>query len=209
MNSLKYLIVIFISIIFIGILSFYVANSDKKDNKENKSTENKQIIKINSKEFIYTKEIKLNDNLIELKYYGEEINKKKNITVEVYLNKVFGGEYNYLNNIDDDIDYKKLLSKYNTLDNEAYIINNNIVVNLSRVSDKYLRTLILFDKDNEKVDEYNVKNIIGYDNNIFEYNNGLFIYEINNNVINKYKLNIIDDSFNKELLIDGSVNNEQ
>lgn len=209
MNSLKYLIVIFISIIFIGILSFYVANSDKKDNKENKSTENKQIIKINSKEFIYTKEIKLNDNLIELKYYGEEIKKKKNITVEVYLNKVFGGEYNYLNNIDDDIDYKKLLSKYNTLDNEAYIINNNIVVNLSRVSDKYLRTLILFDKDNEKVDEYNVKNIIGYDNNIFEYNNGLFIYEINNNVINKYKLNIIDDSFNKELLIDGSVNNEQ
>lgn len=209
MNSLKYLIVIFISIIFIGILSFYVANSDKKDNKENKSTENKQIIKINSKEFIYTKEIKLNDNLIELKYYGEEIKKKKNITVEVYLNKVFGGEYNYLNNIDDDIDYKKLLSKYNTLDNEAYIINNNIVVNLSRVSDKYLRTLILFDKDNEKVDEYNVKNIIGYDNNIFEYNDGLFIYEINNNVINKYKLNIIDDSFNKELLIDGSVMDEQ
>lgn len=209
MNSLKYLIVIFISIIFIGILSFYVANSDKKDNKENKSTENKQIIKINSKEFIYTKEIKLNDNLIELKYYGEEINKKKNITVEVYLNKVFGGEYNYLNNIDDDIDYKKLLSKYNTLDNEAYIINNNIVVNLSRVSDKYLRTLILFDKDNEKVDEYNVKNIIGYDNDIFEYNDGLFIYEINNNVINKYKLNIIDDSFNKELLIDGSVMDEQ
>lgn len=209
MNSLKYLIVIFISIIFIGILSFYVANSDKKDNKENKSTENKQIIKINSKEFIYTKEIKLNDNLIELKYYGEEINKKKNITVEVYLNKVFGGEYNYLNNIDDDIDYKKLLSKYNTLDNEAYIINNNIVVNLSRVSDKYLRTLILFDKDNEKVDEYNVKNIIGYDNDIFEYNDGLFIYEINNSVINKYKLNIIDDSFNKELLIDGSVMDEQ
>ena len=209
MNSLKYLIVIFISIIFIGILSFYVANSDKKDNKENKSTENKQIIKINSKEFIYTKEIKLNDNLIELKYYGEEIKKKKNITVEVYLNKVFGGEYNYLNNIDDDIDYKKLLSKYNTLDNEAYIINNNIVVNLSRVSDKYLRTLILFDKDNEKVDEYNVKNIIGYDNDIFEYNDGLFIYEINNNVINKYKLNIIDDSFNKELLIDGSVMDEQ
>ena len=209
MNSLKYLIVIFISIIFIGILSFYVANSDKKDNKENKSTENKQIIKINSKEFIYTKEIKLNDNLIELKYYGEEINKKKNITVEVYLNKVFGGEYNYLNNIDDDIDYKKLLSKYNTLDNEAYIIDNYIVVNLSRVSDKYLRTLILFNKDNEKVDEYNVKNIIGYDNNIFEYNNGLFIYEINNNVINKYKLNIIDDSFNKELLIDGSVMDEQ
>lgn len=209
MNSLKYLIVIFISIIFIGILSFYVANSDKKDNKENKSTENKQIIKINSKEFIYAKEIKLNDNLIELKYYGEEINKKKNITVEVYLNKVFGGEYNYLNNIDDDIDYKKLLSKYNTLDNEAYIINNNIVVNLSRVSDKYLRTLILFDKDNEKVDEYNVKNIIGYDNDIFEYNDGLFIYEINNNVINKYKLNIIDDSFNKELLIDGSVMDEQ
>lgn len=209
MNSLKYLIVIFISIIFIGILSFYVANSDKKDNKENKSTENKQIIKINSKEFIYTKEIKLNDNLIELKYYGEEINKKKNITVEVYLNKVFGGEYNYLNNIEDDIDYKKLLSKYNTLDNEAYIINNNIVVNLSRVSDKYLRTLILFDKDNEKVDEYNVKNIIGYDNDIFEYNDGLFIYEINNSVINKYKLNIIDDSFNKELLIDGSVMDEQ
>ncbi len=209
MNSLKYLIVIFISIIFIGILSFYVANSDKKDNKENKSTENKQIIKINSKEFIYTKEIKLNDNLIELKYYGEEIKKKKNITVEVYLNKVFGGEYNYLNNIDDDIDYKKLLSKYNTLDNEAYIINNYIVVNLSRVSDKYLRTLILFNKDNEKVDEYNVKNIIGYDNDIFEYNDGLFIYEINNNVINKYKLNIIDDSFNKELLIDGSVMDEQ
>ncbi len=209
MNSLKYLIVIFISIIFIGILSFYVANSDKKDNKENKSTENKQIIKINSKEFIYTKEIKLNDNLIELKYYGEEINKKKNITVEVYLNKVFGGEYNYLNNIEDDTDYKKLLNKYNTLDNEAYIINNNIVVNLSRVSDKYLRTLILFNKDNEKVDEYNVKNIIGYDNNILEYNDGLFIYEINNSVINKYKLNIIDDSFNKELLIDGSVNNEQ
>ena len=209
MNSLKYLIVIFISIIFIGILSFYVANSDKKDNKENKSTENKQIIKINSKEFIYTKEIKLNDNLIELKYYGEEINKKKNITVEVYLNKVFGGEYNYLNNIDDDIDYKKLLSKYNTLDNEAYIINNYIVVNLSRVSDKYLRTLILFNKDNEKVDEYNVKNIIGYDNNILEYNDGLFMYEINNSVINKYKLNIIDDSFNKELLIDGSVMDEQ
>ncbi len=209
MNSLKYLIVIFISIIFIGILSFYVANSDKKDNKENKSTENKQIIKINSKEFIYTKEIKLNDNLIELKYYGEEINKKKNITVEVYLNKVFGGEYNYLNNIDDDIDYKKLLSKYNALDNEAYIINNYIVVNLSRVSDKYLRTLILFNKDNEKVDEYNVKNIIGYDNDIFEYNDGLFIYEINNSVINKYKLNIIDDSFNKELLIDGSVMDEQ
>ena len=209
MNSLKYLIVIFISIIFIGILSFYVANSDKKDNKENKSTENKQIIKINSKEFIYTKEIKLNDNLIELKYYGEEIKKKKNITVEVYLNKVFGGEYNYLNNIDDDIDYKKLLSKYNTLDNEAYIINNYIVVNLSRVSDKYLRTLILFNKDNEKVDEYNVKNIIGYDNNILEYNDGLFMYEINNSVINKYKLNIIDDSFNKELLIDGSVMDEQ
>lgn len=209
MNSLKYLIVIFISIIFIGILSFYVANSDKKDNKENKSTENKQIIKINSKEFIYTKEIKLNDNLIELKYYGEEINKKKNITVEVYLNKVFGGEYNYLNNIEDDTDYKKLLSKYNTLDNEAYIIDNYIVVNLSRVSDKYLRTLILFNKDNEKVDEYNVKNIIGYDNNIFEYNDGLFIYEINNSVINKYKLNIIDDSFNKELLIDGSVMDEQ
>ena len=189
MNSLKYLIVIFISIIFIGILSFYVANSDKKDNKENKSTENKQIIKINSKEFIYTKEIKLNDNLIELKYYGEEINKKKNITVEVYLNKVFGGEYNYLNNIEDDTDYKKLLSKYNTLDNEAYIIDNYIVVNLSRVSDKYLRTLILFNKDNEKVDEYNVKNIIGYDNNILEYNDGLFMYEINNSVINKYKLN--------------------
>ena len=209
MNSLKYLIVIFISIIFIGILSFYVANSDKKDNKENKSTENKQIIKINSKEFIYTKEIKLNDNLIELKYYGEEINKKKNITVEVYLNKVFGGEYNYLNNIEDDTDYKKLLSKYNTLDNEAYIIDNYIVVNLSRVSDKYLRTLILFNKDNEKVDEYNVKNIIGYDNNIFEYNDGLFIYEINNSIINKYKLNIIDDSFNKELLIDGSVMDEQ
>lgn len=209
MNSLKYLIVIFISIIFIGILSFYVANSDKKDNKENKSTENKQIIKINSKEFIYTKEIKLNDNLIELKYYGEEINKKKNITVEVYLNKVFGGEYNYLNNIEDDTDYKKLLSKYNTLDNEAYIIDNYIVVSLSRVSDKYLRTLILFNKDNEKVDEYNVKNIIGYDNNIFEYNDGLFIYEINNSVINKYKLNIIDDSFNKELLIDGSVMDEQ
>ena len=209
MNSLKYLIVIFISIIFIGILSFYVANSDKKDKKENKSTENKQIIKINSKEFIYTKEIKLNDNLIELKYYGEEINKKKNITVEVYLNKVFGGEYNYLNNIEDDTDYKKLLSKYNTLDNEAYIIDNYIVVNLSRVSDKYLRTLILFNKDNEKVDEYNVKNIIGYDNNIFEYNDGLFIYEINNSIINKYKLNIIDDSFNKELLIDGSVMDEQ
>lgn len=209
MNSLKYLIVIFISIIFIGILSFYVANSDKKDNKENKSTENKQIIKINSKEFIYTKEIKLNDNLIELKYYGEEINKKKNITVEVYLNKVFGGEYNYLNNIEDDTDYKKLLSKYNTLDNEAYIIDNYIVVNLSRVSDKYLRTLILFNKDNEKVDEYNVKNIIGYDNNIFEYNDGLFMYELNNSVINKYKLNIIDDSFNKELLIDGSVMDEQ
>ncbi len=209
MNSLKYLIVIFISIIFIGILSFYVANSDKKDNKENKSTENKQIIKINSKEFIYTKEIKLNDNLIELKYYGEEINKKKNITVEVYLNKVFGGEYNYLNNIEDDTDYKKLLSKYNTLDNEAYIIDNYIVVNLSRVSDKYLRTLILFNKDNEKVDEYNVKNIIGYDNNILEYNDGLFMYEINNSVINKYKLNIIDDSFNKELLIDGSVMDEQ
>ena len=113
------------------------------------------------------------------------------------------------NNIDDDIDYKKLLSKYNTLDNEAYIINNYIVVNLSRVSDKYLRTLILFNKDNEKVDEYNVKNIIGYDNDIFEYNDGLFIYEINNNVINKYKLNIIDDSFNKELLIDGSVMDEQ
>ena len=209
MNSLKYLIVIFISIIFIGILSFYVANSDKKDNKENKSTENKQIIKINSKEFIYTKEIKLNDNLIELKYYGEEINKKKNITVEVYLNKVFGGEYNYLNNIEDDTDYKKLLSKYNTLDNEAYIIDNYIVVSLSRVSDKYLRTLILFNKDNEKEEEYNVKNIIGYDNNIFEYNDGLFIYEINNSVINKYKLNIIDDSFNKELLIDGSVMDEQ
>ena len=209
MNSLKYLIVIFISIIFIGILSFYVANSDKNDTKENKSTENKQIIKTNSKEFIYTKEIKLNDNLIELKYYGEEINKKKNVTVEVYLNKAFGGEYNYLNNIEDDTDYKKLLNKYNNLDNEAYIIDNYIVVSLSRVSDKYLRTLILFNKDNEKVDEYNVKNIIGYDNNILEYNDGLFIYEINNSVINKYKLNIIDDSFNKELLIDGSVNNEQ
>ena len=35
------------------------------------------------------------------------------------------------------------------------------------------------------------------------------MYEINNSVINKYKLNIIDDSFNKELLIDGSVMDEQ
>ena len=148
-------------------------------------------------------------NVCKLKYI--EINQTSNSSINFNYSYVNEGD-NYLevvNNIEDDTDYKKLLSKYNTLDNEAYIIDNYIVVNLSRVSDKYLRTLILFNKDNEKVDEYNVKNIIGYDNNILEYNDGLFMYEINNSVINKYKLNIIDDSFNKELLIDGSVMDEQ
>ena len=208
MNSLKYLIIIFISIIFIGILSFYIAKHEDTNKEENKSTMNKQIIKSNSKEFIYTKEIKLNDNLIELKYYGEELNNKKNITIEVYLNKIFGGEYNYLNNIEEDLEYKKILDKYNSLDNEAYIIDNYIVVNLSRISDKYLRTLILFNKEYEKIDEYNIKNINGYEN-IYVYSDDLYIYEDNFGIINKYKIGILNDSFNKELILEGSVSNEE
>lgn len=208
MNSLKYLIIIFISIIFIGILSFYIAKHEDTNKEENKSTMNKQIIKSNSKEFIYTKEIKLNDNLIELKYYGEELNNKKNITIEVYLNKIFGGEYNYLNNIEEDLEYKKILDKYNSLDNEAYIIDDYIVVNLSRISDKYLRTLILFNKEYEKIDEYNIKNINGYEN-IYVYSDDLYIYEDNFGIINKYKIGILNDSFNKELILEGSVSNEE
>lgn len=208
MNSLKYLIIIFISIIFIGILSFYIAKHEDTNKEENKSTMNKQIIKSNSKEFIYTKEIKLNDNLIELKYYGEELNNKKNITIEVYLNKTFGGEYNYLNNIEEDLEYKKILDKYNSLDNEAYIIDDYIVVNLSRISDKYLRTLILFNKEYEKIDEYNIKNINGYEN-IYVYSDDLYIYEDNFGIINKYKIGILNDSFNKELILEGSVSNEE
>lgn len=208
MNSLKYLIIIFISIIFIGILSFYIAKHEDTNKEENKSTMNKQIIKSNSKEFIYTKEIKLNDNLIELKYYGEELNNKKNITIEVYLNKTFGGEYNYLNNIEEDLEYKKILDKYNSLDNEAYIIDDYIVVNLSRISDKYLRTLILFNKEYEKIDEYNIKNINGYEN-VYVYSDDLYIYEDNSGTINKYKIGILNDSFNKELILEGSVSNEE
>ncbi len=208
MNSLKYLIIIFISIIFIGILSFYIAKHEDTNKEENKSTMNKQIIKSNSKEFIYTKEIKLNDNLIELKYYGEELNNKKNITIEVYLNKIFGGEYNYLNNIEEDLEYKKILDKYNSLDNEAYIIDDYIVVNLSRISDKYLRTLILFNKEYEKIDEYNIKNINGYEN-VYVYSDDLYIYEDNSGTINKYKIGILNDSFNKELILEGSVSNEE
>jgi hypothetical protein len=208
LNSLKYLIIIFISIIFIGILSFYIAKHEDTNKEENKSTMNKQIIKSNSKEFIYTKEIKLNDNLIELKYYGEELNNKKNITIEVYLNKTFGGEYNYLNNIEEDLEYKKILDKYNSLDNEAYIIDDYIVVNLSRISDKYLRTLILFNKEYEKIDEYNIKNINGYEN-VYVYSDDLYIYEDNSGTINKYKIGILNDSFNKELILEGSVSNEE
>ena len=191
MNSLKYLIVIFISIIFIGILSFYIVNKENINNKEVISKENKQIIKTNDKEFIYTKEIKLNDNNILLKYYGEVLNNKKNITIEVYLNNVFGGEYNYINNYDNSIEYKKILSKYNSLDNEAYLIDNYIIVSLSKVDNTYKNTLILFNKDNIKIDEYLLYN---KEDLIIE-NNNLFIIEDNI----KYKLNIINNSFSKEL----------
>lgn len=191
MNSLKYLIVIFISIIFIGILSFYIVNKENINNKEVISKENKQIIKTNDKEFIYTKEIKLNDNNILLKYYGEVLNNKKNITIEVYLNNVFGGEYNYINNYDNSIEYKKILSKYNSLDNEAYLIDNYIIVSLSKIDNNYKNTLILFNKDNIKIDEYLLYN---KEELIIE-NNNLFIIEDNI----KYKLNIINNSFSKEL----------
>lgn len=191
MNSLKYLIVIFISIIFIGILSFYIVNKENINNKEVISKENKQIIKTNDKEFIYTKEIKLNDNNILLKYYGEVLNNKKNITIEIYLNNVFGGEYNYINNYDNSIEYKKILSKYNNLDNEAYLIDNYIIVSLSKIDNNYKNTLILFNKDNIKIDEYLLYN---KEDLIIE-NNELFIIEDNI----KYKLNIINNSFSKEL----------
>lgn len=217
-GSLKYIIIIIIALVTIGVLSFYIMDTEKQLQEAEKST-NTKIVKEKKdkivKNYLFTRKISLREGEnvynINLKYYGETLtNNKKVISTEVYYNDIIKGEYLYIAPIDSKLDYKEIINNYEKKEidkkSELYLINNYLVLSLFRYEDNINNTLVIFDKEGEKLDEFNHKYIKECtassinERNLKDvvYQADEFVYfEKNDKEINDYTLSIGADGFIK------------
>lgn len=164
-GTLKYIIILILAVLFTAVLTYYISDATKKAKGEDKVVEKAVEIKTdNKKEYVLTR--KMNVTLLEkeyefnIKYYGETLsNNKKVITAEVYIGEVFTGEYIYINNIVSDDKYNKIIDEYDKINfskNALYVVNNHIVLQLSKYDEIKKTTLILYNDKLEIVDSLNI-----------------------------------------------------
>ena len=206
-GTLKYLIIIIISIVIIGMLSIYIINSEKKLDNTNKFTARVKEEKSNiNKEYLFTRKMSINEGEnnynINLKFYGETLSdKKKVISTEVYFEELIVGEYLYVDPVDNENDYSKIIEtlEKKEIDKkiELYLIEDYLVLNVFRYGEVYNNILIMYDKNGLKIDEFNHKNIsicktdLINEYNIFNItyqNNLLFYFEHDKNELILYSL---------------------
>lgn len=214
-GSLKYIVIIIISFITIIVLSFYIMDFEKQMKSEEKSTnvikEKKDKV---TKEYLFTRKLSIREDekeyTINLKYYGELLNnKQKVISTEIYFDEIIKGEYIYVAPIESELDYKEIINTYEKKQidkkNELYLINNYLILSLFRYEDNINNTLIMFDKEGTKIDEYNHKYIKNcsielneqkIEDVIFD-NEQFYFFEKKDKEIENYSLIINDEGFIK------------
>ena len=223
-GMIKYIVALIISVIIIVFLSLYIVNSEKKlKNNEIKTDVVKERINKDEKEYILTRTLSINTNEKEynfnLKFYGETLkDKKKIISVEVYLDEIILGEYIYIDPISSELDYKNVIKDIEKNESklaELYLIDNYLVLNIRRFGETYNDNLIMYNLDGIKVDEFmhkkvnecKIDNINGYSMfNMTYQDNSIYYFEVSSDGLELIQNKIIVNSNGFEKMQIGSFN---